>query len=288
MERHSCELRRPETLEDQRVAIVGEGTSAWDLLELAIRHGAAEIHWVHRSTKWCLPTGAPKQRAWPNLRELAVIQSLAGSVDSVNAFLRGLLRIKYWFRGMTALRPEEPFDVREHQLIPARSTMIQNLDTIVEHRSEVRSVKGNTIRLEDGEHFEANVLLWGTGYRMNLAFLDLPPFLDMRRLDELTPRLGSLVRSVDYPALFFLGISLTESTSSTPFIAALETRTIISHILGECEIPKTPVPHQITHWNLHRLFASFDHANYSKVWWRVKYFFLALWYLVLRGRTIRV
>jgi len=216
------------------------------------------------------------------------VQSVRRSVKKVNAFLRWLLRLEFRLRDMKQLQPNEPFDIRKHQLIPARSVMVRNLDAITDHHDEVERVEGRQIQLASGERVETDVLLWGTGYRMSLRYLGLPPFDEMQRLDQLTPRLGSLVRSIDYPDLFFVGMSLTESTSSTPFFAAVEARSIVSHILGECEIPLKNVPHLVAHWDLHRLFARFDHANYSPTWWKVKYFLLALWYGLRRNKPIDV
>lgn len=102
------------------------------------------------------------------------------------------------------------------------------------------------------------------------------------------PRLGSLVRSVDYPNLFFIGMSLIDSTSSTPFFAAVEAKSIVAHVRGDCDIPKRIIPYHIAHWDLFRYFASFDRANYPRLWWRIKYFLLALWYAVLPNKSVRI
>jgi hypothetical protein len=132
------------------------------------------------------------------------------------------------------------------------------------------------------------MLLWGTGYHMNLAYLGLPEYSQIEVFGELFPALGSLVRSLDYPNLFFVGMSLAESTSSTPFLAAIEAKSIVAHILGRCEIPEKNVPHHVAYWNLFGHFASFDRANYPRVWWKIKYFVLAWWYVIFRNKSLRV
>ena len=43
-ELHSSELERPQELEGRSVTVVGGGSSSWDLLELALENGAAEVH----------------------------------------------------------------------------------------------------------------------------------------------------------------------------------------------------------------------------------------------------
>ena len=86
-ERHSSELFDPKELKDRRVTVVGGGTSSWDLLDQALKQDAKEIHWVYRSIKWSLPTRSSKQKAWPNLREMALLQSVFRSIDGLNTFL---------------------------------------------------------------------------------------------------------------------------------------------------------------------------------------------------------
>ena len=147
-------------------------------------------------------------------------------------------------------------------------------------------MRGHAVTLANEERFETDVVLWGTGYRMNLAYLGLPEYSPIRTLDELRPKLGSLVRSTDYPRLFFLGMSLIDSTSSTPFFAAIEAKSIVAHIRGLCTIPKRSMPHSIVHWELFKHFARFDHATYSRFWWRLKYALLAGWYGLFQNKRV--
>lgn len=285
---HSSRLRRPEELAGQRVTVVGGGTSAWDLLDLALENDARAVDWVYRSTKWCMPTTQPKQTFWPNLREMALVQTLTGSAEATSAFLRWLTRQFYDANHVTEIEPAERLDIREHQLIPGRSRMIRSFEAISRHQSEVRHLRGREVELANGERLETDVILWGTGYRMSLDYLGLPEYREIEKLDELRPRLGSLVRSLDYPNLFFMGMTLIESTSATPFFAAIEAKSTVAHILGECEIPKKKISHHVAHWDLFRHFASFDHASYPRFWWKLKYFFLVWWYLVLQQRQVRI
>jgi hypothetical protein len=216
------------------------------------------------------------------------VQTVAPSTGSVNAFLRWLLSKLYGRFQVKALAPAEPFDVRKHQLIPGRATMIQNLDALSCHRGEVQCIRGQAITLSSGERFATDILLWGTGYRMNLAYLGLPEYSQIDNLDELRPRLGSLVRALDYPHLFFLGMSLADSTSSTPFLDAVEAKSIVAHILGQCEIPRKMIPYHIAYWDLLKYFASFDQENYPRPWWKVKYFVLVWWYWVFHNKRVRI
>jgi len=287
LENHSCDLRRPESLSDQRVTVVGGGASSQDLLDLAIKHRAKDIRWVYRNEiKWFLPTKREKQRAWPNLRELGVGQCVHGT-KGATLLMRLLLKIRYAHFGMSGLAPNEAFNFDKHQLIPGRATLLRNLGAISRHRAEVRAMRGHALVLSNGECFETDRVLWATGYKMNLRYLGLREYRDVRGSADLFPKLGSLVRSLDYPDLFFLGMTLINSTSSTPFLAAVEAKTIISHIRGECEIPKQTLPHHLTYWDLIRYFATFDRSNYPR-WWKIEYLLLALWYGALQNRSLRL
>ena len=251
------------------------------------------IRWAYRTPRWLLPTTRAKHASWPNLRALAVVQTVLGpagfgSTRTVNAFLRGLVRTEYARFGLGSIEPDEPFDVDQHMLIPGRSAMTRAFGDLVRHRGEVRRIDGHEITLDDGESFDTDLVLWATGYRMDLGYLGLSEYRDVATLDELLPRLGSLVRSRAHPNLFFVGMTLLNSTSATPFLAAVESKSIVAHILGRCEIPEAPVAHQITHWDLYRHFARFDRATYPRGSWRVVHGLRALRYAVFRNASVRV
>jgi hypothetical protein len=44
--------------------------------------------------------------------------------------------------------------------------------------------------LDNGERLGADVLLWGSGYRMSLSYLELPEYRTVATLDQLRARLG--------------------------------------------------------------------------------------------------
>lgn len=285
---HSARLHHPEELAGRDVTVVGGGASAYDMIELAVRHGASSIHWVHRHPKWFLPTHRSKQRAWPNLRELGLIQTFLPSPKGVNTFMRWMLHVQYRFFRLREIQPSEAFDVRVHQLIPGRASMLRRFDAIERHRGEIRRIGAREVELESGQRVASDIVLWGTGFRMNLGYLGMPELRGIDRVDELMPRLGSLVRSIDEPDLFFIGMSLTESTSSTPLLAAIEAKSIVAHIKGLCEIPTERTPRRVAYWDLFGHFARFDRANYAPGRWRLKYALLALWYEIRRNGSVTV
>lgn len=286
---HSSRVEQPEILADKVVTVVGGGASAFDLLDLAIKHNAQKINWIYRSTKWFLPSTKSKQANKLNdLRLLSRVQCLMPSLDAVNKKFRETLYKKYDHFQLHSIQPNEPLDIQKDQVIPGRSLMIRHFNNIHRFHGEIQTITENEIILKSGERLVSDVLLWGTGYQMNLSYLDLPEFNNITRLKDLTPRLGSLVRSLDYPNMFFLGMSLIESTSSTPFFAAIESKSIVAHILGKCEIPRKNIPHYVVHWDLNRFFGSFYHGFFIRFLWKLIYYLKPWWYSVFPKKQINI
>ncbi len=288
-ELHSSGLERPEELAGKRVTVVGGGASALDMLDLAVRNGATDIRWVYRGTRWFFPSSKSKQEnPLNNLRRLSLFQTLGKSPAEVSAKVQGELDREYEHFRLESIRPAYDIDFTEHQIFPGRPAMIGNLDAISRHRSEISGLQGHEVVLENGDRFETDFVLWGTGYRMNLDYLGLPEFHGVETVKQLYPKLGSLVRSLDYPNLFFVGMWVIQSNTSTPFAAAVEAKSIVAHMQGRCEIPMRNIPHQVNHWNLFRFFAGFDRATYPRYWWKIEYGLLALWYLAFPNKLVKI
>ncbi len=288
-EMHSSEIKQPEDLANKRIAVVGSGASALDLLDLAIGNGAKNVHWIYRNTRWFFPSYKSKQKnPLCSLRILSVMQTLMKSPEKVSETTQKILQMKYKQFKVKSIQPNYNIDMKKHQLFPGRPLMTRNINAIARHQSEIDHIEGHEITLRNKERIETDMILWGTGYRMNLDYLGLPEFQGIKTVKQLYPRLGSLIRSLDYPNLFFTGMCLIESNSSTPFLVAVEAKSIVSHILGKCEIPKKNIPYNVNHWHLFRLFAAFDHASYPRFWWHFKYFMLAFWYAVFPKKLVTI
>lgn len=53
-------LREPAQLAGRRAMVVGGGASAFDLIDQCLQHGAQQLKWVYRGTRWFVPTTRPK------------------------------------------------------------------------------------------------------------------------------------------------------------------------------------------------------------------------------------
>jgi len=70
--------------------------------------------------------------------------------------------------------------------------MIGNFSRIERYRGEIAALDGGTVRLADGRSIQADTLLWGTGYNLDLGFLDVEGLSGLSHLEDLERRCGSL------------------------------------------------------------------------------------------------
>ena len=274
---HSSRLPDPELLRGRRVAVVGGGASAFDLLDLCFTRGAAQVDWVYRSIKWMRPTRGPKYFG-ADVRLLTRYQMLGATPAKLSRFADADLRARYAKAGIAHLAPAEPFDIERHQLIPGRSAMIANADRIARHRAEVRAVQGATIELSNGERIEADLLLWGTGYAADLGYLEVDALSGATDMKQVARRMRAVFHSADAPNLFLLAPGVLETTTVTPWAYAHAAKSIMSHITGRAELDAPPYPGMINHCDVVKLLARHDRASYTPGVWFLKYLALALFY----------
>ena len=276
-EYHSSALRDPGQLEGKRATVVGGGASAYDLLDLCFEHGAASVTWVYRSTKWMRPTRQRKY-AGTDMRLLSRFQMLGLPTGIINRLSNRDLRIRYQKAGLDEIMPAGRFDISRDQLIPGRRRMITNFRQIARHRGEVRSVHGNTLTLSDGGQIETDVLLWGTGYRTDMDYLDVDALKNAKGLNDIASRCYSAFRSMDAPNLFLMAPGVLETNTATPWAYAHVARSIMSHINGPPVFVDPPRRAMTNHYDLVKMLARRDRRNYPRGLWFAKYFRLAMFY----------
>ena len=274
IEFHSSALRDPAALAGKDVVVVGGGASAYDLLELCFEHQARRVVWAYRTLKWMVPTRKPKQLAG-DIRGLAGRQMQGMPVERMNREMNLDLRGRYEKFGLQEILPAGQFDFDRDQLIPGRRGMIENFSKIKRLRGEITQIFGRTAQFSSGEETDADVILWGTGYTLDLSYFDSPNLAAITRVDELAQRCACLFRSLDAPKLFFLAVAL-ESTGSAPWAYAHACRSIVSHICGKAYLDSVPVPRKINHFDLAKFLAAWDQENFPPDTWFAAYRDMAL------------
>ncbi len=277
IEYHSSALNDPEVLRGKRVTVVGGGASAYDLLDLCFANGARNVAWIYRSTKWMRPTRQPKYFG-SDIRLLAKYQMLGMPVSLVNRRINRELRARYAKAEIMEIMPEVEFDISRDMLIPGRSGMIDNFRRIERRRGEVRSLRGKVIALKSGERLDADVMLWGTGYSVDLSYLGLESLARAKGLNDISSRCHSVFLSPDAPNLFLLAPGVLETVNSTPWAYAHVAKSIMSHIAGRPVFVGPPRRALTNFFDLVKLLARRDRGNYPIGIWYLKYLWLALWY----------
>jgi len=274
-EYHSSGLRDPEELRGKRVTVVGGGASAYDLLDLCFAHQASSVAWVHRSTKWMRPTRQAKYFGI-DVRLLAKYQMLGLSPSAVNRRINKDLQARYAKAGIKEIMPERDFDIRRDQIIPGRPRMIQGFRRIERHRGEVQSIRGKTVRLSNGGEIKTDLLLWGTGYAVDLDYLGLDPLTQAGGLNAICGRCYSAFLSIDAPNLFLLAPGVLETNTSTPWAYAHAAKSIMSHIAGSPVFVELPSRVLANHCDIVKMLARHDRRNYPFGLWYLRYLWLAL------------
>jgi cation diffusion facilitator CzcD-associated flavoprotein CzcO len=273
-EYHSSALRDPQVLSGRDVVVVGGGASAFDLLELCFQHGARRVVWCFRGLHWFFPTNKPKHIAG-SVRGFARLQASGLTAAQQSAAIGADLRARYEKFGITGIVPSHDFDVRHDQLIPGRSGMLANFAAIERHRGTVESIDGRTVALSDGERIEADLLLWGTGFGVDLSYFESANIASIRTLDALGARCGGIFRSLDAPNLYFPCVGL-DGIGSAPWAYSLLCRSIMSHIRGTARLDAEPLGYKVNHFEIVDYLAPRDPASYPPDTWRTHYRDIAL------------
>ena len=205
-------------------------------------------------------------------RDVVVIGGGVWAYDLLHLGFEQRARRVMWVH--LALRWMVPTRKPKHQAGGIRARMIGNFNQIDRHRGEVLSLQGRSITLADAASIEADVILWATGYEVDLRFLDSPAPAGAKHLNQLTRRRGALLGSLDRPK-FCLAVIL-ETTGSAPRAYAHAARTIAGHIRGVAELNAVKVAANINHYSLVHFLAQHDPVNYPANSWHGAYRELAL------------
>lgn len=266
---HSSLFTAPSLLAGRDVVVVGGGASALDLLELALAHGANRVSWVYRSTKWMVPTTRPKQET-TRLRANARRLMHGETVEQLNAELNAELETLYHRFRIEAIKPDVAFDLRQDQLIPGRPIVIEKFDRIRRYPGDVRAITGDVAELSTGERVRADVVLWGTGFQLDLGFFASPAIASIRSLDALARRCGPLFKSADAPNLYFLAVVLAGATL-TQWAYAHACRSIVAELKGEGAPGATGFRMHSNEIELIRALAAHDARNFPPGAWEPEY-----------------
>ena len=288
---HSSELEDVRLLKGKEVTVVGGGASGYDLLDLALLHGAKTIHWVYRGLRWMMPSSQPKD-AKSFLREFALAQMIGKTTDDLNLATNQMLDAKYKYFGIEAIKPAAPFDYRTMSLIPGRPEMIKYFQRLQRYPGQIQRLdkEGVTVETQTGDiqNFASDIVLFGTGYSMDLSYLQLPEYSPLTTQNEIRHQCRSLMASKHYPHLYFLGQAMLDASGSTPLASAFMARTLARIIRKGNTIAGPTIRENVNHWDLLKILAREDNYHFPRGLWRIWYAGKALWYQWRKDASIWV
>lgn len=273
-EYHSSALRDPSELKGRRVLVVGGGASAFDLLDLALEHGARSVAWAHHGeVRWFTPARKPKHVVG-SVREYGRMQMSGAKPHQINAGLDADLRGRYEKFGLQAILPRAPVDLQRQQLVPGRPRMVARFEAIRRVQASVEAIVGDTVMLSDGSSLEVDLVLWGTGYEVDLSYFDDAELAAVRTVDDLNERCGGLCLSRKHPNLYFPAVGL-DGIGTATWLYAIAMRSLMAHIRGDARLDNESVGHRLNHFDIVQYLAPRDPVNFPQATWKAEYRALA-------------
>lgn len=255
---HAHDFRDNAPFERRRVLVVGMGNSAMDI--------AVEASWVAERTLLSVRSGShvvPKYlfgKPADQITSPLVARRVPWRLRQ--ALSQALLRVAVGRPEAYGLPAPSCGFLQDHPTIS--DTILSRLTHgEVEARPGVAELDGHTVRFADGSADEVDLIVWCTGYRVVLPFLD--PALLGAEPDELP--LYQRIFHPDVPDLFFVG--LVQSTGSALPIVERQAAIVAEHLLGRYALP--PREARLAHSARHRRAAARRYGEHKRPALRVEF-----------------
>lgn len=262
---HSNEMLDTSSIEGKKVVVVGGGKSALDMSILAAEHGSAATL-VQRKVNWFVPERIVgglvsykyvlMSRFGKSLLPTYYDPSCVRTIDRMPAVLKKLLwRVIGWdllFSGGLHRLPKEllpkenlPYALAHTGVMPRKYPRYIRQGKLASKVATVEAYTETGVRLSTGEEIAADVVIFATGHRKVLPFLD--PSLQFH---DRTGRVR-LHRGIAYPGhptIAFLGF---RQIFNNPLSLEISSHWISSYFLGR--LVTLPTPEQMQQEIDHRL-----------------------------------
>lgn len=221
---HAHAYRGPAEFEGRRVLVVGTGNSAMDIATELVGH-AGEVLLSARRGVWVLPKrllGRPTDQ-WNGALAAVLPWRLRQRVS------QAMLRLADRDPAGPGLPPSSEGVLQDH---PTLSDTVPALIAAgrIGPRAGIEAFEGRRVRFTDGREDEVDHVLWCTGYRAVVPFLDPALIPDPARLP-----LYRHVFPLDDPALSFVG--LMQSTGSALPVVEAQSRLLAAYLSGRWRRP---------------------------------------------------
>jgi cation diffusion facilitator CzcD-associated flavoprotein CzcO len=252
---HSAQCTQPQLLERRRVVIVGMQKTATDLAVYAARHGSA-VDVVYRRARWKLPRRFLRTVDIADTlytRGFDALTRLATSVPDPTRRQRALQRAvgrpaALQFRALELVLRAQ-FGLRRVGLVPANGVEDEahcgvTIETpgfyaavhrgaVRTHRTVIERLEPGAALLAGGERVAADVVVYATGYSLDLPFLPADVAGEVFDADGCL----RLYRNVLAPSLPTLGFVGFNSAIASPLAAELAAHWLAAHWGGRMTLP---------------------------------------------------
>jgi len=233
---HSSQYRTPSSVTGNKVVVVGFGKSALDVAGDAAKF-AKEVTLVYRKAHWPIPMDVldflDVRRIYLTRLVFALLplyqrpekwvktlhETFPRLVSSFWRLTETIIKFQYSLKACGVL-PDEPIEIDIFNLdfLPRKEVyQLMKQGKIKTQRTQIKAFTKNGIELENGEHIDCDVVIFGTGYKSNYSFLP-EAFKKSQEVDGVY-----LYRHIIHPDLTnmaFIGRAATFSNSLTSHLAS--------------------------------------------------------------------
>ncbi|BAT53271.1 dimethylaniline monooxygenase [Nostoc sp. NIES-3756] len=249
---HSTEFNDTSIIEDKRVVVIGVGKSACDIANLAAKT-AKECTLVFRQAIWQVPRyilGLVNYKLilltrWTEAlflyREMGKVETILHSVGKplVWCYWRIVEKLISLQLGLDAcgMKPEHHIEERECAVIASPPGFFQHI-----HSGKIKPIKSSITRfvpggleLVNGETIPADVVIFGTGFRQEV------PFLEEKYRQILVDEEGNfqLYRHLIHPEISQMGFVGYNSSLYTPLTSEVGAWWLLDYVNGIMPLPST-------------------------------------------------
>lgn len=223
---HALDFGEGRDFEDRRVLVVGMGNSAMDIAT-DLSHFARRTLLSVRRGSWVIPKRLLGKPADQVIRPWA----------AVHVPWRLRQPIAQTLLKLTVGRPEDVgLPGPDGGLFQSHPTISDTIVSRIAHgeiapKPGIEALEPHGVRFTDGTREDADAIVWCTGYRVEIPFLD-PSLLQP---GPQTMRLYKRVLHLDHPDLFFVG--LMQSTGSAFPILERQAQLLAEHLTGRWAPP---------------------------------------------------
>lgn len=264
---HSKQYVSQRQVRDRRVLVVGAGNSACDIIKDAAHASGAKVVMSMRRGTWFVPKFI---LGFPTGDVVGTIEWLLTPLPRI--IKRYLFQASLWVLQGPPTRYKMPAPA--YAIDKAHPTMSDDVPRLVAHgrvivRPEIARYEGNDVVFSDGTREAVDLVIFATGYKFEIPFLDRAEYFDANG----RPTLYKQFAHPKHENLFFAG--LIQANGSIWRLADYQGRIIANAIIARQSAPAeyqafrarvsrpTPVSHEVfVDSERHKLEANyFDYAR---------------------------